>query len=100
MFLLLFSSIIACVGEENEGQNFGNILEGPEGLILTIEEHPDGWGRSDCFVCHPIAAIHIVDRTDGEFPIPIEIIQEIVEEGGLDSCPGCHGDNGVPELME
>lgn len=93
--ILLILLIIGCVGEENEGQGFGNILDSPEGLIVTEEEHPDGWGRSDCFACHPIFDIHQVDRTNGL--LPLEDIQALVEEEGLASCPICHGDNGVDE---
>jgi hypothetical protein len=93
--LLSILLIIGCVGEENQGQGFGNILDSPEGLIVTEEEHPDGWGRSDCFACHPIFDIHQVDRTDGL--LPLEDIQALVEEEGLASCVLCHGDNGVDE---
>jgi hypothetical protein len=94
ILLILFSiGFLGCVGADNEGQDFGNIFDSPDGLIVTEEEHPDGWGRSDCFACHPIFDIHQVDRTGGL--LPIEDIQELVEEEGLASCPLCHGDNGV-----
>ena len=95
---LLVASILlllSCVGGDDEGQDFGNIFEGTDGLILTQEDHPDGWGRSDCFACHPINEIHRVDRTGGL--LPLEDIQKFVEQEGLDSCPICHGDNGVME---
>ena len=91
---LLF--LLGCVGGDDEGQNFGNIFEGTDGLMLTQEEHPDGWGRSECFACHPINEIHREDRT-GTGVLPLEDIQEFVEQEGLDSCPICHGDNGVME---
>ncbi len=93
--IVLILSIIGCVSEENEGQVFCNIFDSPEGLILTIEEHPDGWGRVDCFACHPEFAIHQVDCTQGL--LPLEDIQALVEEEGLAACPICHGDNGVDE---
>ena len=93
--ILLILSIAGCVSEDNQGQGFGNILDSPEGLVVTEEEHPDGWGRSDCFTCHPIADIHQVDRTDGL--LPLEDIQALVEKDGLASCSVCHGDNGVDE---
>ncbi|MDA2919934.1 hypothetical protein MYX76_10645 [Desulfobacterota bacterium AH_259_B03_O07] len=94
LLLLLVLSIMSCVGEDNEGQDFGDIFDSDEGLILTEEEHPDGWGRSECFVCHPIFDIHQVDRS-GIGILPLEEIQEFVVEEGLPSCPICHGDNGV-----
>jgi hypothetical protein len=91
--ILLILSVAGCVSEDNQGQGFGNILDSPDGLIVTEEEHPDGWGRSDCFACHPVADIHQVDRTDGL--LPLDEIQALVEEDGLAACPICHGDNGV-----
>ena len=91
---LLF--LLGCVGGDDEGQNFGNLFEGTDGLMLTQEEHPDGWGRSECFACHPINEIHREDRT-GTGVLPLEDIQEFVEQEGLASCPICHGDNGVME---
>lgn len=93
--ILLILSLAGCVSEDNQGQDFGNILDSPEGLIVTEEEHPDGWGRSDCFACHPIADIHQVDSTNGL--LPLEEIQALVVRDGLASCPICHGDNGVDE---
>jgi hypothetical protein len=93
--ILLILSVAGCVSEDNQGQGFGNILDSPEGLIVTEGEHPDGWGRSDCFACHPIADIHQVDRTNGL--LPLEAIQMLVLDEGLAACPICHGDNGVGE---
>ncbi|HXG30844.1 MAG TPA: hypothetical protein VNK81_04295 [Thermodesulfobacteriota bacterium] len=94
-FAFLFFALLGCVGGDDEGQDFGNLFEGTDGLVLTQEEHPDGWGRSDCFACHPITEIHRVDRTGGL--LPLEDIQRFVNQEGLDSCPICHGDNGVTE---
>jgi hypothetical protein len=93
--ILLILSVAGCVSEDNQGQDFGNILDSPGGLVVTEGEHPDGWGRSDCNTCHPRADIHQVDRTDGL--LPLEDIQALVEEEGLASCVICHGDNGVDE---
>jgi hypothetical protein len=94
LFLFLLG-LLCCVSEDKGGQNFGDIFDTPEGTVLTLEEHPDGWGRSDCFVCHPIFEIHRVDRTGAG--LNLKAIREFVEEEGLDSCPLCHGDNGVTE---
>lgn len=97
MILLLLS--VSCVDEDNRGQDFGNIFISTEGLILTEEDHPTGWMREECFLCHPIQVIHQVDRS-GTGTLLLEDIQEFVLQEGLASCPICHGDNGVPELME
>ncbi|MBI2486046.1 MAG: hypothetical protein HYW01_03630 [Deltaproteobacteria bacterium] len=96
LLIALIFLLLGCVGGDDEGQNFGNIFEGTDGLMLNQEEHPDGWGRSECFACHPINEIHREDRT-GTGVLPLEDIQEFVEQEGLDSCPICHGDNGVME---
>ncbi|MGH7800022.1 MAG: hypothetical protein ACREOW_05245 [Thermodesulfobacteriota bacterium] len=95
LLILMLLGFLGCVSEDEGGQNFGDIFDTPEGTVLTQEEHPDGWGRSDCFVCHPIFEIHRVDRTGTG--LDLKAIREFVEEEGLDSCPLCHGDNGVIE---
>ncbi len=99
LLLLLISFLSSCVSEEDEGQDWGNILAGVEGLQLTEEDHPDGWGRQECFVCHPLEVIHQEDRS-GIGVLLLEDIREFTVQEGLASCPICHGDNGVPELME
>jgi hypothetical protein len=96
--LILFVVLLViggCGTADDEGQDFGDLFLGIEGVVLTEEEHPGGWGRSDCVACHPIAEIHRVDRTG--MALPLEDIREFVEEEGPDSCPICHGDNGVEE---
>ena len=99
LLLLLLTFLSSCVSEEDEGQDWGNILAGVEGLILTEEDHPDGWGRQECFVCHPLEVIQQEDRS-GIGVLLLEDIREFTVQEGLASCPICHGDNGVPELME
>jgi hypothetical protein len=92
-FLLLW--LLGCGGtEEDEGQDFGNLFDGPSGIILTRDEHESGWGRSDCLVCHPVEEIHRLNRT-GSGTLPLEDIREFVARAGLGSCSVCHGDNGV-----
>lgn len=95
----LFAVLASCVSEDNKGQDFGNILNSPEGIILTEEDHPDGWMREDCYTCHPLAVIHQEDRS-GTGLLPIEDIQEFVLAEGLASCPICHGFNGIEELED
>lgn len=93
ILLLVFAS---CVSEDQQGQNWGNILAGIQGLKLTAQEHPDGWMRSDCFACHPEAVIHQQDRS-GTGVLLLQDIREFVQQEGLSSCPICHGDNGITE---
>lgn len=92
-------TLAACGSDgSNQPENYGNLLATPEGLVLVHSEHPDGWGRPDCLVCHNSAFIHTVNRTglpDSDIDLPG--IQELVRLQGQSSCPQCHGDNGVQQ---
>lgn len=99
LLLIILLTLVSCVSENDEGQDFGNILMSTEGLILTEEDHPSGWQREDCYLCHPLEVIHQEDRS-GTGLLLLEDIQEFVLQEGLASCPICHGDNGVPGLLE
>lgn len=70
--------------------------EACEGLILVRSEHPTGWTRPDCFNCHEIRNIHVINRTG----LPDEVadlagVRAIVRTQGVASCAQCHGTNGV-----
>jgi len=86
--------LVSCGNGMNEGENYGDLLSSPEGLILTPEEHRGGWGRADCFFCHPIHNLHLVNSTS--FPdIDMEEVRYITIIEGEASCPTCHGYNGL-----
>jgi hypothetical protein len=105
-----FASILSSTGcgsngDEN-GDNFGNLLASPGGLEVLREEHPSGWGRADCFACHEIRNMHVVNRTDlpdcdalppgsADPCIDLAEIQSIIANQGEDSCMLCHGTNGA-----
>ncbi|MEM4658550.1 MAG: hypothetical protein QXX77_09050 [Candidatus Methanosuratincola sp.] len=97
LIALVVMGVAGCAGGDDEGQDFGNLFDSPEGVVLTEEEHPTGWGRGDCFLCHPQEEIHQQNRTDFPGVLPIEDIQELVIRDGLRSCVICHGNNGVDE---
>lgn len=93
--VLALLGMVGCGGSGNDdGQDFGNLIDSAQGVQLTREEHPDGWGRRDCFLCHPLEDIHQVDRT-GTGVLPLEDIRAFVQRDRLESCPLCHGSNGV-----
>jgi hypothetical protein len=92
--VIAVAAFVGCGGGNDHGQNFGNLIASAQGTQLTREEHPDGWTRTDCFVCHPVEEIHQVDRT-GTGVLPLEDIRKLVARDGLASCHLCHGDNGV-----
>lgn len=93
LLILLLVVCSGCFSGDDKGQDYGNLFESTDYLVLDAQEHPDGWGRPDCFTCHPINEIHRVDRTGSG--LPIKDIQNFVNDVGIDSCAICHGDNGV-----
>lgn len=61
-------------------------------LILTQEIHPEGWGLTECVLCHPLFKIHV--KTDDP-RVDLEKIRGVVDRLGQDSCVFCHGENGT-----
>lgn len=93
--LLAVLAVAGCGGSGNDdGQDFGNLIASAQGTQLTREEHPDGWAKSECFTCHPVEEIHRTDRS-GTGVLLLEDIRALVSQRGLESCPLCHGNNGV-----
>lgn len=93
--LILSFLLFACGGSEfDEGEDYGDLLDTEEGLILTEEEHVGAWGRSDCTLCHNLENIHLTNRTD--VPLDIEAIHDQAIAEGVAGCADCHGTNGVP----
>jgi hypothetical protein len=70
----------------------GSMLDSVEGLELTQEEHPTGWGLDCCSECHATAVLHRIGCTPD---MDLDAIRGLVADDGLDSCADCHGDNGV-----
>ena len=75
----------------------GPMTDSPEGLVVTIEEHPTGWARSECFQCHAQGAMHQNACVEG---VDYDILREQVAENGTSECRSCHGDNGLPAPPE
>jgi hypothetical protein len=94
--LALAALLMAACGSDSEPESddYGNLLASPAGLVVVAEEHPTGWGRPDCFGCHEVRKMHVVNRT-GVADLDLEAIREIVRENGEASCVECHGTNGV-----
>lgn len=91
--VLLLLSLSACGGTNvTTGEDYGDLFASPSGLTLTAEEHPDGWSRADCDVCHNLVNIHLGPDVGG---FDMEAVRELVANEGLTVCPLCHGDNGV-----
>lgn len=75
----------------------GSMLDSEQGLIVTVDEHPTGWGLESCFECHHKATLHRIGCTEG---VDMVALRELVEAEGLESCAACHGDNGVTEQVD
>jgi hypothetical protein len=89
--------VLACGSQSDpQSENYGNLLASPGGLLVLLEEHPTGWGRMDCFVCHNVNNTHQVNRTGlSDEEADLSGIRAIIQNQGLESCALCHGDNGV-----
>jgi hypothetical protein len=92
--------LLAVAGCGSDGsphsEDYGNLLASPEGLVVIEDEHPTGWGRSECFACHEIRNIHTVNRTGlPDAQADLAAVRAIVSSEGEASCPKCHGANGV-----
>jgi hypothetical protein len=95
---------------EPQSEDYGNILNSPEGLVLVESEHPTGWGRPECFACHEVRNIHTVNRTGlPDCPatppatpvacLNLAAVRSLVSDQGEASCMLCHGANGVPTAI-
>lgn len=82
--------LASCAADPCEGN--ADVYASPEGLTLTREEHPVGWGNPDCYACHALATIHTADCSE-EGPTPEELAG-FVDPDDPASCTMCHGDNG------
>jgi len=101
---LALLNVVSC-GDDGpqEGENYGNLLNSPQGLVLVREEHPSGWTRPECFACHEPRNIHTVNRTGlpdcadapREACVDLPGIRTIVGDLGEAACVLCHGENGV-----
>lgn len=94
---MFFLALAGCGSDGSEdSENYGNLLASPGGLIVLEEEHPDGWNRADCLLCHAADNIHNVNRTGlPDDDVDLEGVRAIVHNQGEASCALCHGDNGV-----
>lgn len=89
------AGLAACGSDGPEdGEDYGNLLASPAGLVLVEEEHEAGWTRPDCFTCHEIRNMHTVNRTGVE-DLDLASIRAAVRDQGVAICGNCHGTNGV-----
>ncbi|MBI2091625.1 MAG: hypothetical protein HYT75_01340 [Deltaproteobacteria bacterium] len=82
----------SCGAETTTGEDYGDLLQSPSGLVLTQSEHQYGWGKSDCTLCHNLNNIHI---SESEAGFDMAAVRQQVEDEGISACATCHGTNGV-----
>ena len=73
----------------------GSMLDSQEGLIVTKQEHPLGWGLAQCGACHVHTRLHRTQCTPG---VDLASIRETVDSEGDSSCVNCHGTNGIQAI--
>jgi hypothetical protein len=95
LILLGFIGILAPFAYGYQCQDYGALIGSPDGVRLTQEEHPSGWRRQDCIICHPIRNIHCDDEGAFLTGWDMEWVRGVVESRGEKSCSICHGDNGA-----
>lgn len=86
---LLLLALFAC-GSDDPCAGRRDLSDSPAGLDLTAEEHPDGWGRADCFQCHQRWTIHTTSCIEG-----VQLDTAAFADADEASCVACHGANGV-----
>src|SRR5574341_613550 len=91
--VLLGAALVSCGNNGSiTSEDYGNLLNSPEGLVLVQGEHPTGWTRPDCFACHEIRNIHTVNRTGlTDEQADLAGVRAIVQAQGQASCMICHG---------
>lgn len=72
-----------------------DLLASDGGLALGPAEHPQGWGRSACFQCHPSWTVHTTDCLEG-----VAIDGDAIDALRPVDCVPCHGPNGVSAWRE
>lgn len=82
--------IASSCGQVRQYENYG--VQSVADLTLTSSNHPHGYGRSQCFLCHVPANLHQVDRLGHP---SFDLARDLVAQSGVGSCAGCHGSNGV-----
>ncbi|WP_456436187.1 cytochrome c3 family protein [Thermovibrio ammonificans] len=78
--------------------DFGADYAEKGGTYLTPENHPDGWGQSDCLGCHQNFK-HTMATVDLSVDQYQKLIDDAVNAVGVGNaigvCSACHGTNGV-----
>ena len=90
LIILSLAGVLCGCGTGTTEENYG--MSTLADIQLTQINHPHGYQQISCFNCHVMSNIHQVDRVgSGNLPV----VRALVQDGGLTTCSGCHGTNGV-----
>ncbi len=84
--LLLFSGC----GDSHQNDDYG--ITDVNKIALTVDNHPHGYGRSQCFTCHLPDNIHQENRVNSFL---VDTARDLVKTEGTNRCYACHGTNGL-----
>ena len=62
----------------------------PQGNEAYHEQYEEAGGYENCFVCHPKVKLHL--QSSNPY-LDLDLIEEIIEQQGPESCRTCHYDN-------
>lgn len=89
-FLPFICGLVLGCGDNNRYEDYH--FQSAGDIVLTEQNHPHGYGKSECFYCHVKVNIHQKDRLGNS---AVGLARQLVEQSGISSCSGCHGKNGL-----
>jgi hypothetical protein len=94
LFFVILNATYACNNKSRDLENYGDITTSPGGInLVTPAEHPGGWGRRECLLCHNASlGIHRGPNSS----IDADALNDLIRQNnGSVFCLTCHGPNGV-----
>lgn len=88
--IALLVSLLGACGQSDSTENYG-ITQASQ-LTLSAQNHPHGFGQTECFSCHVETNIHQIDRVGSN---QTALARQMVQQSGISICYACHGRNGV-----
>lgn len=89
--LMLIILLLSSCGKEKRQFEVYQIAQ-PADILLSVENHPHGYGESQCFECHVVDNIHRDNQTGSS---TLDLARELTRTQGISSCQTCHGGNGL-----
>lgn len=90
LIVLILGALNSACGQSDSTENYG-ITQASQ-LTLTAQNHPHGFGQTECFNCHVETNIHQIDHVGSN---QTALARQMVQQSGISICYACHGQNGV-----